>query len=312
MPPPARHRFLTKRTRAERREQRKAVTLEEASITDNTRERYVNGLLKLLPVLEKVQSVEQLDYHLSAWIENSWSKGEAQYVISDALCGLHFYEPWTRGHLPNTWKLFATWRKLEIPARAPPIPKVLLRSFVAYALAHNDLFFAALLLLGFCALLRTGELLKVRSNHLLLDQKHGLVSLQQTKSGLRKGVNEMVHFEDALTLEVLLAAQAAHIENHSTGALLWPYSNSAFRNRFRWYCQKFRVEDFSFRPYSLRRGGATHHFQVTRSMDSALLMGRWESARVAKLYISDALSFLPSLRFSSFTLAMLQQYPSPL
>ena len=312
MPRLVRGRFLTKRTKQERQSQRFHVSLEEASITENTRQRYSNGLLRMLPVLESVPCIEALDYKLSAWVEQCWAAGEAQYIISDGLCGLHFYEPWSKGRIPNTWKLFATWRKLEIPSRAPPMPGNLLRSMAAYALAHNDLFFAALLLLGFYALLRTGELLKVRSNHLLLDDKHGLISLHQTKSGLRKGINEMVHFDDAFTIEVLLAAQAALSSSGAQGALLWSYSGSAFRNRFRFYCQRFRVEQFQFRPYSLRRGGATHHFQTTRSMDSALLLGRWESARVAKLYISDALSFLPSIQFSAFTRAMLLKYPSPL
>ena len=62
--------------------------------------------------------------------------------------------------------------------------------------------------------------------------------------------------------------------------------------------RRFDLEQHQFRPYSLRRGGATWLFQLSGSMGQALLKGRWSSTRVAKIYMSDALSYLPSLTFT--------------
>ena len=61
----------------------------------------------------------------------------------------------------------------------------------------------------------------------------------------------------------------------------------------------FHLLPQNFRPYSLRRGGATALFQQTGSMEMALLKGRWSSTKVAKIYLSDGLSYLPGLTFSS-------------
>jgi hypothetical protein len=68
------------------------------------------------------------------------------------------------------------------------------------------------------------------------------------------------------------------------------------------------LQKHAFRPYSLRRGGATAVFQQTKSMEAALLRGRWESTRVARLYISDALSYIPSIKMSTHTTLFLQEF----
>ena len=86
------------------------------------------------------------------------------------------------------------------------------------------------------------------------------------------------------------------------GALpLWSGTPAQFRQRFNSLCALMGLEEaHQFRPYSLRRG-ATHFFQCTNSMETALLRGRWKSTRVARLYISDALSFIPAIKCSQHT-----------
>ena len=68
---------------------------------------------------------------------------------------------------------------------------------------------------------------------------------------------------------------------------LWSACGAAFRKRFAQLCHVFDLDSYNFRPYSLRRGGATDLFQRTQSMEAALIRGRWESSRVARIYISD-------------------------
>ena len=47
---------------------------------------------------------------------------------------------------------------------------------------------------------------------------------------------------------------------------------------------------FHFRPYSIRRGGATAHYRYCGSMEATLNGGRWTGVRVARIYINDGLA----------------------
>ena len=54
-----------------------------------------------------------------------------------------------------------------------------------------------------------------------------------------------------------------------------------------------------FKPYSVRRGGATAYFRATRNMEAALDRGRWSSARVARIYLNDGLAREVELQLSA-------------
>lgn len=272
-----------KRTRAERQKQRRHIVLWDAGITPKTKLRYYMGLRLLLKSLPNVSGPLDMDERICDWIQECWEKGEGLYVVSDALCGLHHYEPWTKRMIPMSWKLFSVWRKLEGPDRAPPLVKTIIYSWANYAIAHRDLAFGALICLGFFALLRTGELLQVRPCDILLGDTTAIVSLPRTKTGQRDNVAEMVQFDDFMTLEILRVVIDEARLNHLSQVPLWNRSAQAFRERFRFYCRRFQLEKHLFRPYSLRRGGATWLFQCTGSMEVSLLKGRWASTRVARL-----------------------------
>ena len=304
--------LIAKKTEAERKQARKDICLADAGLTATTQARYSTALFLLLPVLEALQTPEALDMAVSDWIEWMFSKGEPQHLISDALCGLQWWEPWTKRRLPNAWRLFHVWRKIEVVARAPPLTSLLVRSMVAYCLAHSDIQMAAALLIGFYGLLRTGEILNLRLSECLIKGSHCILSLADTKSGKRKGTTEMVHLSDPLTLEVLRTLKEIRVAQNCPASLVWTNTADQFRRRFNHYCQKFGLQQHQFRPYSLRRGGATHVFQQTRSMEYTLMLGRWESTRVARCYISDALSFLPKMTLSHHTTQMMHQFPNPL
>ena len=277
--------FVSKRTKTERKQQRKNVRLWDAGITKRTQARYFNALSKLLPVLTGIFTALDLDDKVSNWIETAWEDGEALHLVSDALCGLHHYEGWTKGMIPMSWKLFQIWKKLEAPDRAPPLTADILYAWGNYAIEHNQVLLGALLCLGFFALLRTGEILALRPIDVLVGDTKAILSLQHTKSGQRDNVGEMVMVDDFLTVELLRTAMSLHKRSMSDKVPLWPYSAEAFRRHFRKYCDKFDLSQHKFRPYSLRRGGATHLFQCSGSMELALLKGRWTSSRVARIYI---------------------------
>ena len=140
----------------------------DAAVSDTTRGRYFVALQRLLPLLENIHSEHGLDDAVCSFIAVSWKKGLPLYLVGDALSGLHRQEAWTKKKIPRSWRLFSTWRRLEVPARAPPLTLPIVRALAHLSLFHDDLIFATLLLLGFFGLLRTGELLKVRPCDLLV------------------------------------------------------------------------------------------------------------------------------------------------
>lgn len=240
------------------------------------------------------------------WIEAQWARGGSVNFIADALSGLHFYWPKLRGQLRTAWRLFKQWRRVEAPSRAPPITVVLVRAIVCRAVEREELDFAVLIALGFHALLRTGELLALRFCDLDIDLRCGVVSLQASKGGLRTGSKEAFAVRDACTLNLLDTLWICR--RHFPGQKLWSHSAQAFRQQLQSYLHYFRLCHMGFKPYSLRRGGATLLLQQGVPLEAILLRGRWKSVDVARLYLEDGLAQLPCLRIPPNDLVRIQLY----
>ena len=51
----------------------------------------------------------------------------------------------------------------------------------------------------------------------------------------------------------------------------------------------------NFRPYSLRRGGATHWFSKHGSLDRVIVLGRWQAHRTARIYLNEGLAVMAEM-----------------
>lgn len=266
---------------------------------------------KLLPLFRKATTEEDLDNSICNWIEQAWAKGRPLYHISTALCGVQFFCPGIRGKIPESWRLFKVWRRLEVPCRAPPMAQEIVFAIAGLAIHRGDLIFGALILAAFEGLLRTGEMLNLCGSDLLIRNGQGLIRLANTKTSGRKGVTEVVSLQHPWVLLVLQTLLEYLQEKNLKFVKIWRGSPSVFRSRFKEYCRFFRLQSCGFRPYSLRRGGATHLFQVSHSYDLVLEKGRWSSIRAAKLYIMDGLSKLPHLSLEPESIRLITKW-SPL
>ena len=165
--------------------------------------------------------------------------------------------------------------------------------------------------LAFHGLLRTGELLRLKAKHISVTHAKGpaVVSLGLTKAGKRQGAAESitVHAEDVCR-RLFQWKQVTHPEASLTGK---PH---VWRKQFSEIVAAVHLDGFDFRPYSLRRGGATHHFQRNERFDSLLVLGRWQAASTARLYINEGLAILAELNLSwnPFTRNLRSQYLSSL
>lgn len=296
--------------RRARKKARLGISLRDAGITLNTQERYYHSVSKVLPFIDDCTSLPDMDDKISDWVVSQFETGRPLGFVADALSGLHYFIPYTKKQLPGSWKLFSTWRKLEVPARAPPITADLLLAMAGRALSLQDLEFGALLLIGFHAFLRTGEMLSICPADFLLNAETGILRIPKSKSGTRRNTTEMVAIEDDVVKQVVQALIDVRTAQFTTCIPIWRFSGSTFRKRFNSYLSFFGVQHLSLRPYSLRRGGATSYFQACGSMERTLLRGRWNSAQVAKIYLCDGLSQLPKLKISNQSRLKIQRFLS--
>jgi hypothetical protein len=152
-------------------------------------------------------------------------------------------------------------------------------------------------LLSFDGMLRTGELFNLRCGDVAVapDGKTAVLNLGLTKGGSRRGVKESVIINHPVTLKVL----RARLLTSQPGDFLLARRSHHFRTVFKRICEGLGLQDFDFRPYSLRRGGATYDFQINQSMSGVCVRGRWANERTARIYKNEGLSALTQIRLSA-------------
>ena len=226
-----------------------------------------------------------LDPLVCDYLEYLWYEGLGRGLANDTLAGLQDVDPKLKGCLPGAWRLLKTWGINEVPSRAPPLPEAILHAMCGWAFFHKEITFGISLLIGFYGMLRTGEIISlVRKNLSSHDtQEKVLISLGLTKSGKRAGAAESVvlGYDKAVLAPPMtpLAKNAGH-----------------WRKLFNDALSSLRLTHYNFRPYSLRRGGATWWFNRHHSLDQILIQGRWQAVKTARIYLNEGLALLAELR----------------
>ena len=282
--------------RAQKRQ--KLGKLSELTVQPSTRIRYDGAIDAFLTFLNHnslslPSQRDRLDPLVCEFIEHLWSSGGGRGRASDCVAGLQDRDPKIRGHLPGAWRLLKTWSINEIPNRAPPIPEHVLHSMIGWGTFHGHHGFAVSLAVGFYGMLRTGELLAIRKSDFLVDPggRKVLLSLGLTKAGKRAGAAESIVLAHDAVVKPLLH----WIKIASANAALTP-PPYRWRSLFNQALDSLGIISFEFRPYSLRRGGATWWFSRHHSLDKILIQGRWQAAKTARMYINEGLAILAQIK----------------
>ena len=267
-------------------------------MADATRKRYLAAITLLLDFWHTYSAgpnaTRSLDIAVSEFVEHLYQEGDPLGLASDALAALQYYHPDTIGKLKYSWKLTGLWRKLEPPNQVVPFTNltVLALAGAAYDLGLLDI--TALLLLGFDRFLRSGELFKLRVACLSVGAAKIVVTLTNTKTSKRKGIDEQVTVTSPLVIRMLKAS----IADQPKSALILRRSVSQCRVIFRHLLDLFDINDGSYNFYSLRRGGATSFFFQTGSMDQTIVVGRWEHTSTARIYINQSAAVAAEIKFT--------------
>ena len=293
---PKRH--LEGTTQAARKRQRQSLgTLQDLTVQPATKQRYNKAIDGFLAFLQKnnLQLPRQraiLDPLLCKYLEYLWAEGYGRALASDTVAGLQDFDVRLKGQLQGAWRLLRTWSQNEIPCRAPPLPAHVLHAMVGWSFFHQHVTFGISLLLGYYGMLRTGEILGLRSSQILCSNKESTIvmSLGLTKGGKRQGAAEsaVIGYDKV----VHLVRQWKHLAVDSTPLA---HSPGNWRSKFNEALTALKLDGFGFRPYSLRRGGATWWFAHHHSLDKILVQGRWQAPKTARIYINEGISILAEL-----------------
>ena len=123
------------------------------------------------------------------------------------------------------------------------------------------------------------------------DFQTAVVTLGYTKGGKRKGCQEHVIIDDGNLVQML----AASVDDLQPGDYLFGASEHTFRQTFKNDIKALGLSG-SYKPYSFRRGGATHLYRSSANLSAVTTRGRWASSRTARIYIDEAMSELAELR----------------
>jgi hypothetical protein len=110
----------------------------------------------------------------------------------------------------------------------------------------------------------------------------------------RSGGSETVEVYDPR----IVARLASLAKDKLPGDKLFGMSMSFFRTLLLRAKSFLSLVDLQFQACSLRRGGATHFFRLSGSLDRTVLRGRWLSAKSARIYIEDGVAQLSAIALS--------------
>jgi hypothetical protein len=299
-------------TRRERAQLRKEVgALRQNRVAKRTLNRYAAMFTAFLDFVavkwrRDFRNYEELDDFAAAYVEHLWQEGDSKADASYTLAAIHYFLPRATGKLIFSWRLLSVWKRLELPLRATPLSLELLMAFIGYFLAASELEVAVGCSLMFHCILRTGELFLIEKQHLVFSScgNKASLSLPITKSvNKRGGGSETVEVYDRR----IVARLASLAKDKLPGDKLFSISMSFFRIMLLRAKSFFSLDDLHIQAYSLRRGGATHYFRSSGSLDRTILRGRWLSAKSARIYIEDGVAQLSAIALSDDQLSLVSR-----
>lgn len=234
-------------------------------------------------------TAEELDELASEYVEMLWETGECKSKANYALAAIQHYRPQSKRHLPWAWKLVKVWNQVEIPIRATPLTPRLVMAMAGTALRWGEGTFGHLLVVGFSLFLRTGELLQLGPQDITL----AVVFIPSLKGIKRK----LLPLERLDLTEATALASLRYLCNHASKkqAAFWSHSRQEFMNLWNQVLDQLRLNNLGYKPYSLRRGGATTAYKNGVSLDRLLTLGRWQQTYTARIYLDAGLQSLAQL-----------------
>ena len=129
---------VKRRSEARRTERQRRGSLADLAVEAVTLGRYQQTLWNFFRYLDDFRkpmpcTVWHLDDELSQYVEELWAAVDGLTQAEYTLAALHHFAPQLHGRIPGAWKKLKTWRRHEMPQRAPPIPPAVVRGIAGLA-----------------------------------------------------------------------------------------------------------------------------------------------------------------------------------
>ena len=227
----------------------------------------------------------EFDCLLCEFAQSLWEEGDSKAALANTICGLTHEVEMLKGRLHGVWRLFHCWGRSEAVKRAPPINSANARALAGYFLHQGYVGTAIMVLVAHHCCLRTAEMLGLLTTDITVAQSGAVLVLRETKIGSTTGVTETVSITDK-QLALLLKRW---IGSRTRGLPACDASSYQFRKIWKEAVAALELPE-DVQPYGLRRGGATELFQFSGSFDVVADVGRWNTLKAARIYVTTALA----------------------
>eukprot|EP00435_Cladocopium_sp_Y103_P039867 s1146_g10.t1 len=138
----------------------------------------------------------QLDESLAAFLEHLWLDDISITYAGHTLSALRRFYPQLRCKLPVARQFFSNWKSVHTPKQAVPMPASVALALAGVAFSVSEVSLGFLILLGFLAFLRTGEITSLTANRIQAypETEQIILALPATKTSKQK--LESVQVED--------------------------------------------------------------------------------------------------------------------
>ena len=295
--------ILSKRTQQDRRVQREGIRLGLAGLAPFTVKLYRKSFVALWDWMSReppnfITDTAAYDQLLAGFIEAVWEHGETRAFAGNAISASLIVYPELKKKLHESWALLSIWSKVELPKRAPPLSPLMTVAIAEHFRQQSDYAGCFLVLLGFDAFLRTGELLNLALSDISFSQDGhtGVINLWHTKTGQKNAAFEALPIDDPLVFQAWCMLKLHLPRDLDPSHFVYQGQVQRFYDRFNAALKALNLHAHGFRPYSLRRGGATSHYRRLANLNATIERGRWGSIKVGRIYICDGLGKETELR----------------
>ena len=242
---------------------------------------YLVALAKEVP-----KEAEELDEELIEYIDVLWEEGDPKGKAADTLSGLGHLVPSLRGKLRGAWSVYGAWTRHELPNQSPPLLGEPLDAVLGFLATEGFYDVCMVSWVMFRTIMRTDEAMNLAWEYVTLGSKTATFTLVDTKTSDKKGGFERTMADDEMLIRHLRWYRA---KRGGAGPLLMR-SPRQFRAVFAYALTALGLKTMEYKPYSLKRGGATQLFLETGSMDIVQERGRWNNSKTCRVYVNTALA----------------------
>ena len=217
---------------ATRDRRRNLGSLKSNLVTPATRVRYDKSLEYFFYYCDRIgftlfTSITVIGACMVSYLETMWAEGDSISRAQDTVSALELEVADLKGSLKEPKRYLKCWRGLELPTKATPILRSMVRAMVAFALKQGQHRLALAITLGHVLCLRTGELLTLRFSDLTISPTcASLVAyLGKSKTGKRTNRSECARSTDKA---INIFAKALRPDN-DPGAYIINVSEQTFR-----------------------------------------------------------------------------------